>query len=208
MGARSGRRSDIFGLPMIPITMRCFLRRPRRFFRGPSPKDEREAQCVSTGNRFRPVPGLVNWRPGPRAVRPGLRAFALRALCGVRWLRLCRSVLHPFEFVAARDDSAVTLAPEGRQILNLAQCVSTANGVKDRRAPERGGRTGDECFLRPVPGLANLLHGPRARALGFHLFSCARASGTFFWLRLCPSWDRPSSSPAFQSGLLLSLVAI
>src|ERR1017187_4789005 len=88
-------------------------------------------------------------------------------------------VLHPFEFFAARDDSAVTLAPEGRQI--VAQCVSTGNGVKDRRAPERGGRTGDECFFRPLPGLANLLYGPRARALGYslspsglreHLFGC------------------------------------
>ena len=141
------------------------------------------------------------------------------------------SVLHPFEFFAGRDDSAVTLAgishrhsavmkwrthscvprrhscrrsvptdcpyptsvsrrvstrharvraphdwsiceksglaPEGRQI--VAQCVSTGNGVKDRRAPERGGRTGDECFFRPVPGLANLLCGPRARALGYSL---------------------------------------
>src|ERR1039458_117446 len=56
-------------------------------------------------------------------------------------------VLHPFEFFAARDDSSVTLAPEGRQI--VAQCASTGNGVKDRRAPERGGRTGDECFFRP-----------------------------------------------------------
>ena len=83
------------------------------------------------------------------------------------WLRLRCFVLHPFEFFAARDDSAVTLAPEGRQI--VAQCVSTGNGVKDRRAPERGGRTGDECFFRPVPGLANLLYGPRARALGYSL---------------------------------------
>ena len=76
-------------------------------------------------------------------------------------------VLHLFKFFAARDDSAVTLAPEGRQI--LAQCVSTGNSVKDRRAPERGGRTGAECFFRPVPGLANLLYGPRARALGYSL---------------------------------------
>src|ERR1035438_5716689 len=59
-------------------------------------------------------------------------------------------VLHPFEFFAARDDSSVTLAPEGRQI--VAQCVSTGNG-----------------FFRPVPGLANLLYGPRARALGYSL---------------------------------------
>src|ERR1039458_10000612 len=29
---------------------------------------------------FRPVPGLLNWRPRPRAVRPGLVSFALRAL--------------------------------------------------------------------------------------------------------------------------------
>jgi hypothetical protein len=152
--------------------MRCFLRRPRRFFRGPSPKDEREAQCVSTGNRFRPVPGLVNWRPGPRAVRPGLRSFALRALCGVRWLRLCRSVLHPFEFFAARDDSAVTLAPEGRQILNLAQCVSTGNGVKDRRAPERGGRTGDECFFRP-PGFGNVFWLRLRRSVGQPMLAAA-----------------------------------
>ena len=76
-------------------------------------------------------------------------------------------VLHLFQFFAARDDSAVTVAPEGRQI--LAQCLSTGNGVKDRRAPERGGRTGAECFFRPVPGLANLLYGPRARALGYSL---------------------------------------
>src|ERR1039458_1828096 len=31
-------------------------------------------------------------------------------------------VLHPFEFFATRDDSSVTLAPEGRQI--LAPCRS------------------------------------------------------------------------------------
>src|ERR1017187_8743220 len=37
---------------------------------------------------FRPVPGLVNCRPGPRAVRPGLLSFALRALCEVCCLRL------------------------------------------------------------------------------------------------------------------------
>src|ERR1017187_3592749 len=77
----------------------------------PWPKSEGRksiAQCASTGNHaqdalapergvrirargiFRPVPGLVNWRPGPRAVRPGLVSFALRALCGVCCLRLCR----------------------------------------------------------------------------------------------------------------------
>ena len=103
-----------------------------------------------------------------RASKPATPTFlsALRAAHPF-WLRLRCSVLSPFEFFAARDDSAVTLAPEGRQI--VAQCVSTGNGVKDRRAPERGGRTGDECFFRPVPGLANLLYGPRARALGYSL---------------------------------------
>ena len=100
-------------------------------------------------------------------------------------------VLHLFKFFAARDDSAVTLAPEGRRI--LAQCVSTGNGVKDRRAPERGGRTGAECFFRPVPGLANLLYGPRARALGYslapsglreHFLGCGYAAlwGSQSWL--------------------------
>jgi hypothetical protein len=111
------------------------------------------------------------WRGTPRPVAPstGLGTFLLKR---TRHLVVCvRSlagfVLHPFEFSAARDDSAVTLAPQGRQI--VAQCVSTGNGVKDRRAPERGGRTGDECFFRPVPGLANLLYGLRARALGYSL---------------------------------------
>src|ERR1017187_7487819 len=103
-----------------------------------------------------------------RASKPATPTFlsAIRAAHPF-WLRLRRFVLHPFEFFAARDDSAVTLAPEGRQI--VAQCVCTGNGVKDRRAPERGGRTGDVCFFRPVPGLANLLYGPRARALGYSL---------------------------------------
>ena len=100
-------------------------------------------------------------------------------------------VLHLFKFFAARDDSAVTLAPEGRQI--LAQCVSTGNGGKDRRAPERGGRTGAECFFRPVPGLANLVYGPRARALDYslapsglreHFLGCGYAAlwGSQSWL--------------------------
>jgi hypothetical protein len=70
------------------------------------------------------------------------------------WLWLRRCVLHPFEFFAVRDDSAVTLAPEGRQI--VAQCVSTGNGVQDRRAPERGGRTGDVCLFRPPGSLGSI----------------------------------------------------
>src|ERR1039458_7586834 len=115
------------------------------------------------------------------------------------WLRLRRSVLHLFKFFAARDDSAVTLAPEGHQI--VAQCVSTGSGVKDRRAPERGGRTGAACFFRPVPGLANLLYGPRARALGYslapsglrkHFIGCGYAA-----LRGSQSWPQPPLSGSF-----------
>src|ERR1017187_1489354 len=108
----------------------------------------------------------------PYAIWPSSRPDALTA-----------TVLHLFKFFAARDDSAVTLAPEGRQI--LAKWVSAGNGVKDRRAPERGGRTGAECFFRPVPGLADLLYGPRAHALGYslapsglreHFFGCGYAA--------------------------------
>src|ERR1035441_5777857 len=123
------------------------------------------------------------------------------------WLRLRRSVLHLFKFFAARDDSAVTLAPEGHQI--VAQCVSTGNGVKDRRAPERGGRTGAACFFRPVPGLANLLYGPRARALGYslapsglrkHFIGCGYAAlrGSQSWLPPAFSRRLPGASDLFQ----------
>jgi hypothetical protein len=66
----------------------------------------------------------------------------------------------------------------------IAQCVSTGEDVRDRRAPERGRRAGDECFFRPVPGLANLLCGPRARALGYSL-SPSGLQKHPFWLRLC-----------------------
>ena len=91
------------------------------------------------------------WRGTPRPVAPstGLGTFLLKR---TRHLVVCvRSlagfVLHPFEFSAARDDSAVTLAPQGRQI--VAHCVSTGNSLKDSRAPERGGRcrTREPCFL-------------------------------------------------------------
>src|ERR1039458_7656705 len=106
-------------------------------------------------------------------------------------------VLHLFQFFAARDDFAVTLGPEGRHI--VAQCVSTGNGVKDRRAPERGGRTGDECFFRPVPGLANLVYGPRARALGSFAL---RASGTLFGCGSAALWGSQSwLPPAFSRRL-------
>jgi hypothetical protein len=84
--------------------------------------------------------------------------------------RPCLSVLPLLQFFAARDDSSATPAPEGRYI--IAQCVSTGKGVRERRAPERGGRVGDDCFFRPVPGLAHLLCGPRARALGYSVSPC------------------------------------
>ena len=79
----------------------------------PRPKSEGRksiAQCVSTGNRaqdalapergvrirargiFRPVPGLVNWRPGPRAVRPGLLSFALTGSERSMLFAACRNV--------------------------------------------------------------------------------------------------------------------
>ena len=69
-------------------------------------------------------------------------------------LRPCCFVWQLLQFFAGRDDSAATPAPEGRHI--IAQCVSTGKGMRDRRAPERGGRGGDESFFRPVPGLCAL----------------------------------------------------
>src|ERR1039458_10155816 len=111
-----------------------------------------------------------------------------------RWLRLRRFVLHPFEFFAARDDSAVTLAPEGRQI--VAQCVSTGNGVKDRRAPERGGRTGDECFFRP-PGFGNTFWLRLCR-LVLHLFKFVAAREDF--TALVERASKPAT-PTFLSAL-------
>src|ERR1039458_8588290 len=48
--ATSGDVAQLDRLAALYYCMPCFLRRPRRFFRGPSPKDPR-AQCASTGNR-------------------------------------------------------------------------------------------------------------------------------------------------------------
>src|ERR1039458_79268 len=85
------------------------------------------------------------------------------------------TVLHPFEFFAARDDSAVTLAPKGRQI--LAQCVSTGNSVKDRQ---------------PRDGAEELETSA----------SFARASKRVFWLRLRRSVGQPILAAAgFQPAL-------
>jgi hypothetical protein len=56
----------------------------------------------------------------PFSATPRLR---VEVFSSVVWLRLCRSVLHLFELFATRDDSGVTLAPEGRQIVG---CGSAA----------------------------------------------------------------------------------
>src|ERR1017187_4103003 len=132
----------------------------------PSPPEKcRQSRGVSSTPARSPSPCWGNWKSSSwsgktwRARANTLHLDLLNlVVCGKQNSEYALTVLHPFEFFAARDDSAVTLAPEGRQI--LAQCVSTGNSVKDRRAPERGGRTGDECFFRPGFGNSFLVAAP------------------------------------------------
>jgi hypothetical protein len=114
------------------------------------------------------------------------------------WLHLtrvaaCRSVFPLIQFFAARDDSSVTPAPEGRHI--IAQCVSTGNREQDASAPERGVRIRAQVHPSPRSGARQF-----AMRTPGSLFRPSGFAYTHFGLRLCRIAGRAISPAAvFQT---------
>ena len=139
---------------------------------------------------FRPVPGLVNWLREPTAHAVGyvVSPSGLGAL--VAAMPLC---ITPLQILRSARRFCRNPSPGG------ASDRSPVREHWERRerqaSPGTGRKNWSRVLLSPRAGLANLLYGPRARALGYslapsglrkHFIGCGYAA-----LRGGQSWPQP-----------------